>query len=114
MRGFWQRQQRAFVDVRVFYPFPRKYQNLKSLMNTMEKKNKKKYNEQVLQEEHCSFTLLVFTSDRGMSNETKRFCMRLSELTREKNVTHYSETSASIKRKTCCSLLRSAVICICG
>ena len=80
----------------------------------MEKKNKKKYNEQVLQEEHCSFTLLVFTSDRGMSNETKRFCMRLSELTREKNVTHYSETSASIKRKTCCSLLRSAVICICG
>ena len=34
VRSFWQRLQRAFVDVRVFYPFAPSYRN-QSLATTM-------------------------------------------------------------------------------
>eukprot|EP00794_Sanderia_malayensis_P003907 gene3907-biopygen3345 len=116
MRGFWQRQQRAFVDVRVFYPFARSYQNqsLKPLMKSMENIKKRKYNSRILESEHGSFTPLVFSSNGGMSQETKRFYSRLSELVAEKNNSTFSNTAAWIKRKLAFSLVRSAVICIHG
>ena len=116
MRGFWQRQQRAFIDVRVFYPFARSYQNrsLQATMKTIENEKKNKYNERILQEENGSFTPLIFSSNGGMSNETKRFFSRMSELVSVKNGTKYSDTSAWIKRKIAFSLIRSAVICIRG
>ena len=43
MHSFWQRLQRAFVDVRVFYPFAPKHRNqsLATMMKTMENQKKK-------------------------------------------------------------------------
>ena len=43
LRGFWQRQQKAFLDVRVFSPLARSYQNqsLASVMKSMENEKKK-------------------------------------------------------------------------
>ncbi len=116
MRGFWQRQQRAFVDVRVFYPFAQSYRNqsLNSLMKSMENLKKRKYNSRILDSEHGSFTPLVFSSNGGMSQETKRFFSRLSELVSEKHNLPFSTTAAWIKRKLAFSLIRSAVICIRG
>ena len=116
LRGFWQRQQKAFVDVRVFYPFARSYQNqnLPTTMNMMEKEKKRKYVHRILDQENGSFTPLVFSSNGGMSNETKRFYGRLSELVAEKNKTSIAETSSFIKRKLAFSLIRSAVVCLRG
>ena len=94
LRGFWQRQQKAFLDVRVFSPFARSYQsqNLASTMKQMEKEKKRKYVKRVLDQENGTFTPLVFSSSGGMSKETKRFYGRLSELIAENNKSSLSET----------------------
>ena len=115
-RGFWQRLQRAFVDVRVFYPFARSYQNqsLAASMKAMESIKKRKYNARVMNAENGSFTPLIFTTNGGMSKETTRFFSRLAELIADKHSLHYSETSAWVKRKVSFSLLRTASICIRG
>ncbi len=44
-RGFWQRMQRAFVDVRVFYPFAPSYRckTLALTFRSMELEKKQKY-----------------------------------------------------------------------
>ena len=74
VRSFWQRLQRPFVDVRVFYLFPPGYgnQSLAITMKTVENlKKKKKYNQWILDGENGSFTPFVFTINGGMSMETK-------------------------------------------
>ena len=116
LRGFWQRQQKAFLDVRVFSPSARSYQNqnLPSVMRQMEKEKKRKYLYRVLDQENGTFTPLVFSANGGMSKETKRFYARLSELLSEKNNSSFSETYFYIKRKISFSLIRSAVVCLRG
>ena len=115
-RGFWQKLQRTFLDVRVFYPFAPSYQNqnLASTMKSMEKIKKRKYNKRILEAENGSFTPLIFSSNGGMSHETKRFFSRLSELVSEKGKQEYAVTASWIKRKISFSLIRTAVICIRG
>ena len=116
VRGFWQSMQRAFVDVRVFYPFAQSYrhQSLSATMKNMEAKKKTKYLKRVLNDENGTFTPLVFTSNGGMSKETRRFYIRLAELIADKSKNSYSETSAWIKRRLSFSLIRSSVMCIRG
>eukprot|EP00794_Sanderia_malayensis_P018637 gene18637-biopygen15703 len=62
-RGFWQRMQRAFVDVRVFYPFAPSYRckTLASTFRSMELEKKRKYNEVIMNEENGTFTPLIFS-----------------------------------------------------
>ena len=69
MCSFWQRLQRAFVDVKVFYPFAPSYwdQSLATTMKAMEKQKKRKYNQGILDGENGSFTPLVFTTNGGTS-----------------------------------------------
>jgi len=45
-RGFWERGQRAFFDVRVFHPFARSHasRNIRSVFKTNETEKKKHYN----------------------------------------------------------------------
>ncbi len=116
LRGFWQRQQKAFLDVRVFSPSARSYQNqnLASVMKQMEKEKKRKYVNRILDQENGTFTPLVFSANGGMSTETKRFYARLSELLCEKNKSSFSETYFYVKRKISFSLIRSAVVCLRG
>ena len=47
VRSFWQRLQRTFVDVRVFYLFAPSYRNqsLATTMKTVENQKKRKYNQ---------------------------------------------------------------------
>ena len=86
VRSFRQRLQRAFVDVRVFYPFVISYRNqsLATMMKTIENQKKRKYNQRILEGENGSFTPLVFTTNDGISTETKQFYRRLSQLLCEK------------------------------
>ena len=116
VRGFWEKLQRAFLDVRVFYPFAPSYfnQSLGTSMKAMEKSKKRKYNQRVLDGENGTFTPLIFSSNGGMSKETKRFYSRLSELISEKQNVDYSTASSWFKRKLSFSLLRTTVICIRG
>ena len=66
-RGFWQKYEMAFFDVRVFNPFAKSYQNqnLQTAFDNNEKEKKRTYNQRVIQVEHGSFTPLVFSAYGG-------------------------------------------------
>ena len=78
-RGFW---ISAFFDIRVFNPMARRYesQELNKAYEINECEKKRQYNEQILEVEHVSFTLLVMTALGGMGREASKFYSRLSEL----------------------------------
>ena len=96
VRSFWQRLQRGFVDVKVFYPFTPSYWNksLATITKTMENQKKRKYNQRILDDENGSFIPLVFTTNGVMSTGTKQFYRRLSQLLCEKSDVNYIDTSA--------------------
>ena len=57
----WQAGQIAFLDVEVFNPNAKRYENkeLSKAYETNQKEKKKTYNERILQVEHGNFTPLV-------------------------------------------------------
>ena len=81
-RGFWISGQRAFFDTRVFNPMARRYesQELNKAYEINEREKKRLYNEQILEVEYVSFTLLVMTALGGMGSEASKFYSSLSEL----------------------------------
>ena len=62
-RGFWQREQRAFFDVRVFNPFSKSHlnQKLDTAFSSNENGKKRHYNQRIIEVEHGSFSSLVFS-----------------------------------------------------
>ena len=115
-RGFWNRGQRAFFDVRVFdSTAPRTLEKpLKSLHQLHEQEKRRAYNQRVLQIEQGSFTPLVFTTMGGQSYECDRFYNRLSAMLAEKRGEAKSQTTTYIRCKINFSLLKSALLCIRG
>ena len=83
-------------------------------MKKMENQKKRKNNQRILEGENGSFTPLVFTTNGGMSTETKQFYRRLSQLLCEKSDVSYSDTSAWVKWKIRFRLLRTSIICTRG
>ena len=81
-RGFWDRQQNSFFDVRVCHPNADSYRELspKQIFQLHENEKKRQYSMRVLEVEQGTFTPLVFTSTGGMADECKRFHSRLAEL----------------------------------
>ena len=74
-RRIWINGETVFCDVKVFSPLARCY--LHHSLPVVHKKNKNKkrreYNQQILQEEHGSFTPLVFSCFGGLSRELSSF-----------------------------------------
>ena len=115
-RGFWQRGQRAFFDVRVFNPFAPSHvrQTLKSVFRSNEKEKKRCYNNRVMDIEHGSFTPLVFSAYGGSGIEANQF---ISELSVKLALKHHAELSVMtnwLRTKLSFSILRSAILCIRG
>ena len=65
------RGQRAFCDVRVFNPLAKRHasQDLKKCFEINEREKKRAYNERILEVEHGSFTLLVFSATGGVGEK---------------------------------------------
>ena len=84
-KGFWDRQQDAFFDVRVFYPGASSYRNssLASVYRQHEIKKRHEYGQRVRDVEHGSFTPLVCTTDGGMAPEATVFFKRLGSILAE-------------------------------
>ena len=115
-RGVWLKNQRAFFDVRVFYPNARRFKS-KSLKQTYvdnEKDKKRAYNERVLQVENGTFTPLVFSVFGGMGEECKVFYKRLASMISEKRSENLASVSSWIRTRTSFALLRSALMCLRG
>jgi len=114
--GFGNVCKEAFVDVRIFYPFAQSYRNqaLSATFRSMERAKKKKYNSKVMENEHGTFTPLIFSTNGDMGREAKVFYARLSELIAEKYDNSLPETMAWEKRKIRFGPLRTTVICLRG
>ena len=115
-RGFWDRQDSAFFDVRVFHPNAESYKDLtiQQIYRKHEDEKKRLYANRVLDVERGTFTPLVFTTTRGMADECKRFHSRLAELMSIKKGEEYSTTISWIRSKVSFALLRSALLCLRG
>ena len=115
-RGFWQRGQRAFFDVRVFNPFAPSHlkQNLQKVFAANEKEEKRQYNSRVIEVEHGSFTPLVFSAYGGSSPETERFIAELSVKLATKHDQELSVVTNWLRTKLSFTILRSAILSIRG
>ena len=115
-RGFWDRQQSAFFDVRVCHPNADSYRELspKQIFQLHENEKKRQYSRRVLEVEQATFTPLVFTSTGGMADECKRFHSRLAELLALKKGDDYATTISWIRAKISFAILRSALLCLRG
>ena len=81
-RGFWDRQQSAFFDVRVCHPNADSYRELapKQIFQVHENEKNSQYRRRALAVDPGTFTPFVFTSTGGMADDCKRFHSRLAEL----------------------------------
>ena len=100
VRGFWQRGQRAFFDVRVFNRFAPSYrnQNLSNAFKSNERIKKRGYGQRVIEVEQGSFSPLIFTPYGGTSRETEHFITTLSsKISENRNVAQCSHQLAAYK-----------------
>ena len=110
VRGFWQRGQCAFYDVRVFNPFAKSHQKLDTAFRSNEKEKKRQYNQRVIEVEHGSFTPLIFTPYGGNGREAEQFIPELALKLSEKKQLEYSMVMHWLRAKLFFNLLRSAVL----
>ena len=115
-RGFWQKCEKAFFDVKVFNPFAKSHmnQNLKSVFNSNERQKKLEYNRRIIQIEHGSFTPLVVSAFGGFGGETSVFISKLIEKLSEKKGDGRSIVANYVRTKISFSLVRSQIACIRG
>lgn len=113
-KGFWNNQQDAFFDVRVFYPFASSYRDsrLASVYRQHEQRKRLEYGKRVRDIERASFTPLVFTTSGGMASEATVFFKRLASMLAEKRGESYSETMGFVRCAVSFCLLRAVLSCI--
>ena len=85
-RGFWNRGQKSFFDLRVFNPLTPCYSKLSldALYAKNERDKIRKYNGRIINVEQGTVTPLVFTSAGGMARQSQIFYKRMAELMAEK------------------------------
>ena len=116
IRGFWQRGQRAFTDIRIFNPFAPTHlnQKLENCFSNDEREKKRSYGQRVIDVEHGSFTPLIFSSYGGYGREADRFLSNLADKLSLKKDISYGETVSWLRTKLSFCLLRSAIMCVRG
>ena len=115
-RGFWQRGQRAFFDVKVFNPNAQRHvgQSLAQCYISNEKDKKRSYCERVLEVENGTFTPLIFNCFGGMGPECHHFYKRLCGLLAEKRDEKLSMVTSWVRTRISFALLRSSLMCVRG
>ena len=115
--GLWGgRNERNFVDVRVFNPHAPTNKNtpLQSAYRTHEKMKKRAYQQRVLEIEHASFTPVVLSATGGMANEATFFYKRIASLLALKWDQPYSTVMTWLRCRITFALLHSAIQCLRG
>ena len=116
VRGFWQRGERAFFDVRIFNPFAPTHINrdLDKVFRANEQEKKRNYGRRVVEVEHGSFTPLVFTPYSGFGHETsKAISLMINKLSEKRDIDR-SLMGQWLNAKISFELLRSAILCLRG
>eukprot|EP00794_Sanderia_malayensis_P001505 gene1505-biopygen1251 len=115
-RGFWQRGQLAFFDVRVINPFAKSHlsQKLSTAFSSSEKEKKRQYNQRIIDVEHGSFSPLVFTPYGGCGREAENVIINLAAKLAAKKDFEHGRVVHWLRTKLSFLLLRSAILCVRG
>ena len=91
-RGFWNSQQDAFFDIRVFNPMAssKRTTSLNSTFTWHERKKRRMYDQHIRKVEHGSFKLLVFSASGRMGPSTTIAYKSLAGLLASKRGQTYS------------------------
>ena len=112
-RGFWRPGQSAFFDVRLTNTNAEPQVNtpIEKVYVKHENEKKRKYNDRVLNNEHGSFTPLVFSIDGGMSRENMLYHKHLAEKIATKTDQRYDQVMTWIRCRLSFLIMRSALLC---
>ena len=112
----WSSFDRASFDVRVYNPFSSTYirSTLKASHQRNEQEKRRQYDSRIRTVEHGTFTPLVFTIAGGMGPAATTFYKRLASNLSVHHNKPYSHTLNWIRCRLSFSLLRSAILCLCG
>ena len=115
-RGFWQRGQTAFFDVRFTHVNSQSQnkQPTSTVFRNHEQAKKREYMQRVLEVENGSFTPLVFGTNGGMGKECDVFISTLASKIASKESEKYSATITWIRTRLSFEILRSAITCVRG
>ena len=113
-KGFWQRGQTAFFDVRITHINAGNQvgQSTKKIFRSHEMAKKREYLQRVLDVENGVFTPLVFGTNGGLGEECARFLSSLSAKISLKDDETYAHTITWIRTKLSFEILRSAIACV--
>ena len=109
--GFWDHQQKAYFDVKVFNPLAPTYSSisLPQCYRWAELEKRRMYEDRIQEVDYGSFTPLIFSCSGGMGPLETIVYKHLASLISEKSGQSYSMTLYWLRCRLSFSLLRSAV-----
>ena len=115
-KGFWQRSQTAFFDIRVTHvnSSSQRTKPTSAIFRNHEAAKKREYLQRVLEVEQGAFTPLVFGTNGGMGSECQRFISQLSSSLAEKSGDSYAAVCTWLRTRLSVEILKSAITCIRG
>ena len=115
-RGFWERCEMTFFDIRVFNPYAKTHlnQSLNAAFTRNEREKKRQCNQRCIQVEHGSFTPLVFIWYGGCSRETHHFLSTLSEQLSDKKGILPGVVMNWLRTKICFAQMRAQILYVRG
>ena len=113
-RGFWQRNQTAFFDIRVTHVNSSSQKTTEQIFKSHEANKKREYLERILNIEHGVFTPLIFGTNGGMGKECQMFLKQLATTLAEKSEQKYDDIITWLRTRISTEILKSAVTCIRG
>lgn len=115
-KGFWQRGQTAFFDIRITHVNSTSQKNKATsvIFRSHEEAKKREYLQRVLDIEQGAFTPLVFGTNGGMGEECRKFISHLSNKLAEKTNDSYASVCTWIRTRLSMEIMRSAILCVRG
>ena len=115
-KGFWQRGQTAFFDIRTTHvnALSQMTKNTSTIFRSHEQAKKREYLQRVLDIEHGAFTPLVFGTNGGMGEECHRFVSHLSNKLAEKTNDSYSSVCTWLRTRLSMEITRAVILCVRG
>ena len=116
IRGFWTRQQNAFFDFKVIYPFASSYlsKTPAALYRTAVLAKKRAYEERISSVEHGSFTPMIMTSSGGMCSEMNTAIKHLAQKISIRTNEPYPKVVGVLRCRISFEMFRSALVCLRG
>ena len=115
-RDFWRPSQRAFFDIRVFNANAQS--NISRIIGETfshhEREKARQYSDRIVNVEHGSFTLLIFSTHGDYSQLTSRFIYQLAKLICQKRNNFFSESKSWLNSKLSNFVARLTILCIRG